>query len=161
MGNQLSTKCRIVEATRDTVLALAEEQEFCCPLQITTSASEEPLTCAVKLRHDFTYIPHSTRKETGFNDWTHSQLLLFGRAVSKEQLADTLERAHCGALNPSCYMRGTQRRRYSTWRARAGRECCIGILNHSLIKIEMVSVQKLCGSCYSGLLDQFAQYECL
>ncbi|KAI6787332.1 hypothetical protein KC340_g14888 [Hortaea werneckii] len=104
VGDQSSTKRRIVEAACDTVLALTGDQEICCPLQITTSASEEPWTCAVKLRHDFTYIPHSALKETGFNDWVQVSCrpLLFEHAVSKEQLADTLERAHRAVLSPSC-----------------------------------------------------------
>lgn len=104
VGNQSSTKRRIVEAACDTVLPLAEGQEFCCPLQITTSASEEPWTCAVKLRHDFVYMPHSALKESGFNDWAQFSCRpsLFEQAVSKEQLANTLERAHCAVLSPSC-----------------------------------------------------------
>ncbi|KAI7279901.1 hypothetical protein KC343_g1846 [Hortaea werneckii] len=70
VGNQSSTKRRIVEAACDTMLTLAEDQEFRCPLQITTSASEEPWTRTVKLRHDFAYSPHSAFKETGSNDWS-------------------------------------------------------------------------------------------
>ncbi|KAI6790356.1 hypothetical protein KC361_g7961 [Hortaea werneckii] len=104
VGNQSSTKRRIVEAACDTVLTLVGDQAFCCPVQITTSASEEPWTCAVKLRHDFTYIPHSALKETRFNDWVQvsSRPFLFEQAVSKQQLADTLEHAHCAVLSPSC-----------------------------------------------------------
>ncbi|KAI7239881.1 hypothetical protein KC365_g3958 [Hortaea werneckii] len=104
VGNQSSTKRRIAEAACDTVLSIAENQEFCCPLQITTSASEEPWTCTVKLRRYFAYSPHSEVKETGFQSWIQCfcRPFLFEQAVSKEQLADTLERANCAALSPSC-----------------------------------------------------------
>ncbi|KAI7081764.1 hypothetical protein KC356_g8903 [Hortaea werneckii] len=103
VGSQPSTKRRIVEAACDTTLPLAEDQEFHCPLQITTSASEQPWMCTVKLRHDFVYGPRSALKGTGFNKWNQvfSRPLLFEQAVSKEQLADILERAHCAVLSPN------------------------------------------------------------